>query len=103
MAEQKPETAEHKLTDHDLADQGKGKVEVDQDECKGCGLCVESCVPKALRLSAELNHYGVHPAQYAGEGCSGCGICYMVCPEPGAITVYRRVALQREVAHAATL
>jgi NAD-dependent dihydropyrimidine dehydrogenase PreA subunit len=86
-----------------MAGKGKGKVEVNQDECKGCGLCVESCVPKVLRLSAELNHYGVHPAQYLGELCSGCGICYFVCPEPGAITVYRLAVPKSEVAHAATV
>ena len=70
----------------------KGKVEIHSDECKGCGLCVESCPPKKLHLDEELNHYGVHPAVYDGEGCSGCGICFYCCPEPGAITVYKEVA-----------
>jgi 2-oxoglutarate ferredoxin oxidoreductase subunit delta len=86
-----------------MADQAKGKVEVNQDECKGCGLCVESCPAKELELSSELNHYGVHPVQYKGEGCSGCGICYFVCPEPGAITVYRLAAHKSEVPYAATV
>jgi NAD-dependent dihydropyrimidine dehydrogenase PreA subunit len=81
----------------------KGKVEIDQNECKGCGLCVESCPVHGLTLSPELNHYGVHPAQYHGEICSGCGICYFVCPEPGAITVYKRVAEKSEVQDAATV
>jgi NAD-dependent dihydropyrimidine dehydrogenase PreA subunit len=81
----------------------KGKVEIDQNECKGCGLCVESCPVHGLTLSAGLNHYGVHPAEYHGEICSGCGICYYVCPEPGAITVYKRVAEKSEVSHAATV
>jgi 2-oxoglutarate ferredoxin oxidoreductase subunit delta len=81
----------------------RGRVEINQDECKGCGLCVESCSPKALKLSAELNHAGVHPAQLTGEACSGCGICYFVCPEPGAITVYRLEAQKREVRDAATV
>jgi NAD-dependent dihydropyrimidine dehydrogenase PreA subunit len=83
--------------------EARGKVEVNQDECKGCGLCVESCPVKGLTLRAELNHYGVHPAQYHGEICSGCGICYFVCPEPGAITVYRMVAPGSEVRDAATV
>jgi NAD-dependent dihydropyrimidine dehydrogenase PreA subunit len=50
-----------------------------------CG-CVSAEVPPLL---PELNAYGVHPAHYTGENCSGCGICFYVCPEPGAITVYR--------------
>jgi NAD-dependent dihydropyrimidine dehydrogenase PreA subunit len=27
-----------------------------------------------------------------GEGCTGCGICFHACPEPGALTVYKRTA-----------
>jgi NAD-dependent dihydropyrimidine dehydrogenase PreA subunit len=86
-----------------VADQVKGKVTINQDECKGCGLCVESCPPKGLKLSEELNHYGVHPAQYLAEVCTGCGICYFVCPEPGAITVYKLATEKVEVRDAATL
>jgi NAD-dependent dihydropyrimidine dehydrogenase PreA subunit len=68
-----------------------GTVEINQEECKGCGLCIEACVPKALRLAEHLNRYGYHPAVYDGHGCNGCGLCFYACPEPGAITVYKRV------------
>ena len=86
----------------------RGKVTIDANECKGCGLCVDACPPECLALLPDLNAQGVHPAYYAGEGCTGCGICFYVCPEPGAITVYRLVApskanLQMEESHAATL
>ena len=67
----------------------RGNIEINVEECKGCGLCVESCPPKCLELAVELSAYGVHPARYAGEGCTGCGICFYCCPEPGAITVFR--------------
>jgi len=70
----------------------KGNVTINTDECKGCGLCVESCPPKKLHLAEELNQFGIHPAEYAGEGCTGCGICFYCCPEPGAITVYKAMA-----------
>ncbi len=70
----------------------RGSVTINRDECKGCGLCVEACPPLVLRLSAELNHFGYHPAEYLGSGCTACGICYYVCPEPGGITVWRREA-----------
>ena len=70
----------------------KGNVTINSDECKGCGLCVESCPPKKLHLAEDLNQYGVHPAEYDGEGCTGCGICFYCCPEPGAITVYKASA-----------
>jgi len=70
----------------------RGAVITNPEECKGCGLCVEACPPKVLRLAPRLNHHGYHPAEYAGGGCTGCGICYFACPEPGAITVWRRQA-----------
>ena len=76
----------------------RGNVEIDIEECKGCGLCVESCPPKCLELAADLSAYGVHPAQYAGEGCTGCGICFYCCPEPGAITVFRLAAPRKALA-----
>jgi NAD-dependent dihydropyrimidine dehydrogenase PreA subunit len=67
----------------------RGSVVLNSEECKGCGLCVEACPPKVLRLASRLNRYGYHPADYAGSGCTGCGICFFACPEPGAIAVLR--------------
>ena len=67
----------------------RGLLRVNGEECKGCGLCVEACPPKAIAMSDRLNHYGYRTAQYKGEGCTACGICFLVCPEPGAITVLR--------------
>jgi 2-oxoglutarate ferredoxin oxidoreductase subunit delta len=67
----------------------RGKVEIDPEECKGCGLCVEACVPKVLHLAEHLNRYGYHPVVYDGHGCTGCGLCFFACPEPGAVTVYK--------------
>lgn len=90
--------------------ESRGYVTVDAEECKGCGLCVESCPPKVLKLAAELSHQGVHPAEYLGERCTGCGICFYCCPEPGAITVYKTKAAankppfsSQEDKHAATV
>ena len=53
-------------------------VELNSEECKGCGLCVEACPPKVLLLADQLNRYGYHPATYTGVGCTGCGICFFV-------------------------
>jgi len=84
-----------------MAGQARGKVTVDVEECKGCGLCVESCPPKCLELAPELNAYGAHPARYTGRDCTGCGICFYCCPEPGAITVYRIKAKAKALTPAA--
>lgn len=73
------------------AKRDRGRLRIDTDECKGCGLCIEACPPKVIHLGERLNHYGYRTAVYAGAGCTGCGICFMACPEPGAITVFRAV------------
>jgi 2-oxoglutarate ferredoxin oxidoreductase subunit delta len=83
------------------AKRDRGLLRVDVNECKGCGLCIEACPPKAIHMSEGLNHYGYRTAKYNCTGCSGCGICFMACPEPGAITVLRLrrgVAVQQEEA-----
>lgn len=72
----------------------RGLLQIDENECKGCGLCVEACPPKVIRMREQLNHYGYRTAAYSGTGCTGCGICFVACPEPGAITVFRAMALQ---------
>ncbi len=63
------------------------KVEVNREECTGCGLCVESCERKALKIDTVTNHYGVYPVRQQIEVCGSCGTCYYLCPEPGAITL----------------
>lgn len=70
----------------------RGYIVINEEECKGCGLCIEACVQKVLHAAPYLNRYGYHPAVYDGHGCNGCGLCFYACPEPGAITVYKTVA-----------
>lgn len=64
-------------------------IVIDEEECKGCHLCEEACPPEVIAISESLNRSSYHPCVYIGSGCTGCGICYYVCPEPGAITVYK--------------
>ncbi len=64
------------------------KVTVNEDVCKGCGLCVHACPKGVLLLSPDrLNAKGYSPAivQFA-EKCIGCAMCGMMCPD-SAITV----------------
>ena len=79
----------------------RGRLDLNSEECKGCGLCVEACPPKVLALAPYLNRYGYHPAAYSGAGCTGCGICFFACPEPGAIAVWRLKTEAQPVARAA--
>lgn len=61
---------------------------VNQDRCKGCGLCVEVCPRKIISLDkGVLNAKGYHPAVVSDMGqCIGCAMCALMCPDC-AITV----------------
>ncbi len=64
------------------------KATINENACKGCGLCVEACPKKIIALSPDkLNLKGHHPAQLTQEDkCIGCAFCAIMCPDC-AITV----------------
>jgi len=67
----------------------KGWIEVSDDHCKGCGLCVTACPQEVMALDmSRLTPKGYHPVQLIAEGCTGCAICAIVCPD-AALTVYQ--------------
>ncbi len=67
----------------------RGTVVIDKDRCKGCGLCIVTCLNQVLAFSGDLNKSGYnvvymeHP-----EACVGCAFCAQTCPDI-AIEVYR--------------
>ncbi|MEA4863136.1 MAG: 4Fe-4S dicluster domain-containing protein [Victivallaceae bacterium] len=69
----------------------KFRVQIEFDQCKGCGRCVLACPKHLLKIGSKLNVQGYAAAYYVGEGCIGCGGCFFQCPEPGAVTVYEEV------------
>ena len=66
------------------------KMTVNENVCKGCGLCVEVCPKKIIALDKlRLNAKGYHPATVTDmEQCIGCAMCGIMCPD-SAITVER--------------
>jgi NAD-dependent dihydropyrimidine dehydrogenase PreA subunit len=67
-----------------------GQVLVHDDECKGCGLCVQACPVHGLEIDqSRLNRIGYHPVHFLDNGCTGCAVCFYACPEPGALRVVR--------------
>ncbi len=74
----------------------KGRITIDKELCKGCGLCVEVCRQEQIEISDELNKKGYYPAKYKEDGseaendrkCTGCALCAITCPDV-AIEVYR--------------
>lgn len=76
----------------------KGWIEVSDQFCKGCDLCVNACPQHVLALDMEhLTSKGYHPAHLINDGCTGCAICAVICPE-AAITVYREAPVRAAAA-----
>lgn len=65
-------------------------AKIDEEICKGCALCVNSCPKKIIRISDEtINSKGYYVAEvFDKEKCTGCTSCALVCPDV-AITVER--------------
>ncbi len=56
----------------------RGKVEIDESKCIGCGACVNACPPNALELLSNSN--GTKTLRYFIGRCIYCWRCIDVCP-----------------------
>ena len=59
------------------------KMTVNENICKGCGVCVLACPKKIITLAQErINVKGYPPAQVLEmEKCIGCAMCATMCPD----------------------
>ena len=66
-----------------------GMVEIDQETCSGCGLCVPACAGNAIEMVDKK-------ARMVKELplCMGCGDCVAICPDK-SITVTRFLEFKR--------
>jgi len=65
-----------------------GKIIIDSERCKGCGLCVSVCPKGAIVISKHCNKTGYLPAQWNNSDCTACAACAVICPD-AAIKVLR--------------
>lgn len=63
-------------------------VKINEDRCKGCGLCVKVCPKQVLGFAEGTNDAGYSPAKLTKDGCIGCMSCAVMCPD-SCITVER--------------
>lgn len=57
-------------------------LELNQERCKGCELCVEACRREVLTMGEQINRLGYRSVvSERPELCTGCRACALVCPE----------------------
>ncbi len=60
----------------------QGRVAVDTERCKGCGLCVHACPQGILAIGQRANGKGYYVVEMLTEkGCKGCSFCALICPD----------------------
>jgi len=60
---------------------------IDENQCKGCQICIEKCPKNILVISNKRNKKGfLIPEIKEEELCNQCLICEYICPDM-AITV----------------
>lgn len=69
-------------------------VTVDEEICKGCGLCASVCPKKIMRINKDkLGSKGYSPAMCVDMGqCIACAMCAIMCPD-SAIRVEKEDAV----------
>jgi 2-oxoglutarate ferredoxin oxidoreductase subunit delta len=55
--------------------QKKHVIEIREDWCKGCNICVEFCKPGVLEMK------GLVAVVVNEEACTGCLQCELLCPD----------------------
>ena len=59
------------------------KITINEELCKGCGLCARACPKNLIELSkTKLNAKGYHAAVINDvEKCIACASCARTCPD----------------------
>jgi formate hydrogenlyase subunit 6/NADH:ubiquinone oxidoreductase subunit I len=78
----KPATIGYPFAPLDLSPYYRGRIVVDADRCRGCGLCVRDCPAEGLVLVRESKDE--FRLLYYADRCAYCGQCETSCPS-GAI------------------
>ncbi|MEK6194744.1 MAG: 4Fe-4S binding protein [Deltaproteobacteria bacterium] len=74
--------AYHKLGHHKSLDASNYTVQVEEETCKACGLCIKRCPMDAVQLkfAPKAGNKFNKAAVVSKEACIGCGVCVHKCP-----------------------
>jgi len=65
------------------------KLDLNENRCKGCELCVTVCPKDVLAMGTHVNALGYRAATVVDvASCTGCRACSIVCPEV-AFTIWQ--------------
>ena len=57
-------------------------IEIDEELCKGCEICITFCPLKVFEQSEIINRKGYYiPVVVKEDDCVGCRLCELMCPE----------------------
>ncbi|MCB9557608.1 MAG: 4Fe-4S dicluster domain-containing protein [Deltaproteobacteria bacterium] len=66
-----------------------GYIEIIDNRCKGCDLCIPECPVEIIVKSSRVNRRGLNVVEVSEMSkCIACNLCAMICPDR-AIDVYR--------------
>jgi len=68
----------------------RAMITINEDFCKGCGLCVATCPQHLIKIANRISQKGYFSAELVDpEGkCTGCALCAVMCPDV-AIEVFK--------------
>lgn len=58
------------------------RIEINQDWCKSCYICVDLCPKKVYAKSDKVSRKGTRPVEISKLAeCNGCMHCELLCPD----------------------
>ncbi len=66
-------------------------IEIDNQKCKSCYLCINSCPHKLIKKSNLTGKTGEYIVEFDDNDkkCTACASCAMTCPEVAITGVYK--------------
>ena len=66
-------------------------IVIDENRCKTCYLCIETCPKGLIKKSDKVNKLGEYLVEFCDEKneCLGCAMCAMRCPDVAIVEVHK--------------